>query len=725
MLASRRLSCSDPDGSNNKDLLLAAPSRTFLIFLRMLAAWILFQAWMLYSSPAVFNQLMWYNINLSPGQWALVGWNWLSLLAAEVYLVSCAVSWGRFYLGAQTASRGRRVLRAAAALLCLALSFLYLFILQFAWNAGAAKGSFPTASEMDFGALIADWATWRQWIQVSDLAILQYSILMATAAFAFYFIAAPKWPDLVRSARIGGCLIVLLVTDAVFSRSIGATLEPTQAAHFRVIGSHFLGPQLSLFGRRLFYPEDDPYSPLSVAQLQLRPAYTIEDYRTQARAANAPKRNILVFVVEGLRYDVLARAGGDAQVLPTINALAANGISFERAYANSPETKYAMATIISGLHPLKREVRDQHHDLNYPLGRIYDLLAVAGYRTSYLTTELPSSRKLSASELLDLHSDPSTESLTPSEGALDQPITYSETMQLGRFDRTNISRLQAWITERNAESQPFFSLVYLSSPHLPYAPPDPETSLYPLESLLLPDSALISFFNYAPELTPVMLKRYWNALNFTDRLIGDVLSHLERLRLLDNSTIIVTGDHGELFNEHDAVGHGGRLHEPAIRVPLIISGGSNEAAEVQTELPVSHLDLAPTILDLAGLPPFDGFQGRSLFGPDPAVDDTPVYLTVQAAVFEDGVIAYPYKFVLDRRSHFERMFDLSADPNEQSNIIDAQPAVAAQLRALLQRFRDRQFSYYYLPPSARLNYFPPSIRTPELQGASTPLSRPE
>ncbi len=110
-----------------------------------------------------------------------------------------------------------------------------------------------------------------------------------------------------------------------------------------------------------------------------------------------------------------------------------------------------------------------------------------------------------------------------------------------------------------------------------------------------------------PQLTTV----YDAAVLAIDRQLRSLFAEFARRGLLDDAVVIVTADHGEDFLEHGTIGHGRRLWETSIRVPLLLLVPGKSTRTDVTE-PVSLVDVAPTVLDLIGVPPPAGFEGRSL-----------------------------------------------------------------------------------------------------------------
>jgi arylsulfatase A-like enzyme len=124
------------------------------------------------------------------------------------------------------------------------------------------------------------------------------------------------------------------------------------------------------------------------------------------------------------------------------------------------------------------------------------------------------------------------------------------------------------------------------------------------------ERATFSFIFYPPSVTGRMWNRYWNSLAYIDGQIAATLDLLKENSVLDNSIIIIHGDHGELFNENGKVTHAAGLSDKTLHVPLILSGARDVPPGEYRE-PVSLLDFGPMLLDLVGMPPHSGFQGNS------------------------------------------------------------------------------------------------------------------
>lgn len=173
---------------------------------------------------------------------------------------------------------------------------------------------------------------------------------------------------------------------------------------------------------------------------------------------------------------------------------------------------------------------------------------------------------------------------------------------------------------------------------------------------------------------------------------------LEEQGLSDSTYVLVTSDHGEEFLEHGRVGHLGLPHEQLLRVPLIVVGPEVSGGRRIPEV-VSHLDLQPSILELAGAPQAPHARGRSFVkriageaGPPDAAGlfvseawSLPrEYLAPALALRTGGRKLLLFR---DASGEHEAVFDLNADPGEQRDLTGLEPAEAQRMRDAMSRYR--------------------------------------
>jgi arylsulfatase A-like enzyme len=209
-----------------------------------------------------------------------------------------------------------------------------------------------------------------------------------------------------------------------------------------------------------------------------------------------------------------------------------------------------------------------------------------------------------------------------------------------------------------------------------------------------------------------MRNRYLNTAAYVDALLNDFLVFLNERKQLANSIIIVTGDHGQSFWEHGRVTHSRHLDQEVIRVPLIIWGANGYVRRWEAMAPVGHVDIAPTIYYLLGLPQHPSFQGETVVARtkpsgSEATPNRPVFISTQALMHEDAIILWPWKFVRNLWGEEPRLYRLDKDPRELKNIFDSHDQNSRLLCECLVRFRASQFYYYSPLNKLDTRYYPP------------------
>jgi choline-sulfatase len=166
--------------------------------------------------------------------------------------------------------------------------------------------------------------------------------------------------------------------------------------------------------------------------------------------------------------------------------------------------------------------------------------------------------------------------------------------------------------------------------------------------------------------------RYDAEVTFTDRYIGKLLDFVAARSWSQRTAIVVTADHGEAFGEHKQFFHGFELWENLVRIPLFVV--LPNASPRKIDEPRSAIDVAPTILDLFGIPADPGFEGKSLvpdlYGVKPEPRD--IAIDLPATSDNDRRRAFlhgKYKLIAFGTEAYNQVFDLEADPEEKSPIV--------------------------------------------------------
>ena len=266
----------------------------------------------------------------------------------------------------------------------------------------------------------------------------------------------------------------------------------------------------------------------------------------------------------------------------------------------------------------------------------------------------------------------------------------------GVEDRCMVEGMLDFITRD--PSRPFFLMGWTTQTHHPYEP----TPGIPLIRMV-----------HEPVPDQYELGRYLNVLHETDNNLERIFDTVRRLGLEQDTIIVVVGDHGQAFGyPHDTYIQGRTVFEEDVHVPLMFWFPRRYRTPTRSSNIGSHVDLAPTIAELAGIPAAPDWQGRSLFD---TTHSPRSYFYVAEDHFSLGVREGRWKYVLDLREGVDQLFDLEADPNEQHNVAKTEPERCARLRQRLAAWTEanrRQYEHAHEPERAATPAAPVSAPTP-------------
>jgi len=370
-----------------------------------------------------------------------------------------------------------------------------------------------------------------------------------------------------------------------------------------------------------------------------------------ARASAPISGPIIVISVDTLRADHLPAYGYTKVKTPAIDALAADGVVFERAYSHAPQTLPAHASMLSGRLPFETGVRDNAGFTVKNGERLLpQMLRERGFTTGGVVSAYVLRKETGISQGFDFFDG---------EMPPGSPELSIGQVQRGGGESEQIA--EHWLDSIGTSRA--FLFLHLYEPHKPYAPPD-------------------RFAEYAP---------YDGEIAYTDAIVGRLVGYLKSHQLYDRATIVFLSDHGEGLGDHGEQEHGLFVYDEAIHVPLIIKQESNAGAGRRVADLVQHIDLVPTILDLVKAPGSGNLRGRSL---KPVLEATgrlqppTVYSEALYARYHFGwseltaLTDERYRYI---KAPHDELYDLERDPHERANIAEARPQPRQALRSALDR----------------------------------------
>jgi arylsulfatase len=398
--------------------------------------------------------------------------------------------------------------------------------------------------------------------------------------------------------------------------------------------------------------------------------------------------NVVLIVVDALRADHLGSYGYAKATTPNLDRLAARSARAANAYSTATWTVPSMASLFTSTLP-------SVHRISKPPDSSTPRLAV-----------LPP-RFLLVSEVLRNYGY-RTGMITPigwvsAESGYDQG--FDELIRTDRRDEDLVSRAERFI-EQHA-NEPFFLYVHFIDLHDYYFP----RNLFAVKPFPIELSPAVLALQHA---TPnkvyqvfeddlsqpgrlsttdrdFLVAAYDRELSETDRLIGNLLKGLERLKLIERTCVVVTADHGERFLEHSALVHGGdALYNEVLHIPFILFAPGHAPRVIAA--PVSSLDIAPTILDALGIASPPAFQGRSVLRANG--DGRAVIAEGTAGSLK--LITEEWSYLYGANGAREELYELRGDPSERHNLVPADPETAAALRARLLAAMEASSQHEYV-----------------------------
>jgi choline-sulfatase len=386
---------------------------------------------------------------------------------------------------------------------------------------------------------------------------------------------------------------------------------------------------------------------LAAAALAL-PGALLSCRRADAPSTPATRPSVVLITLDTVRADHLGCYGAAGASTPTLDRLAASGVRFATAVAHAPLTAPSHASILTGRTPLGHGVRDNgSYVLPEGVTTVAQDFAKAGYETGAFVSGFPLTRRFGFDRGFATYDDHLPRGTDPRRTA------YVERNAASTTD----AALQ-WLAGRGGT--PFFLWVHYFDAHAPYEPPAA--------------FAARTASAYAGEIA------------FVDAQVARLLARVEAAAP-GRAVVLVTADHGESLGEHGEDTHGIFVYDSTLRVPFLVSGPGVPAGKVP-ETVARGIDVAPTLLDLAGLPPSKA-EGRSL---RPAfagrMDDAPTYSESLHPLLQYGW-APLHSLRTDRHHLIEaprpELYDLQHDASETSDRAAADPSRLDGLRRELRR----------------------------------------
>lgn len=382
--------------------------------------------------------------------------------------------------------------------------------------------------------------------------------------------------------------------------------------------------------------------------------------------------NVLLISLDTTRKDRLSCYGYWRETTPHIDALAADGLRFDRCVAVSNWTLPTHASMLGGLYPAAHGAFGRKRPLPRACRTLAEVLQEAAYRTGAVVANHGwLNRALRLDQGFDHYDDRRGE----------PPSPYRAASQIA-------DAAVAWLEQDR--SRPFFLFLNLLDPHEPYFPrPSIDAEFADAPESSGPDSADRHWqfwrdvqehvhgnrHDLLPDSADLLQGLYDSELAYLDEQVGRLLGWLRSHGLYDRTLVVLTSDHGQSLGEHRKMGHALSLYEPEVAVPMILKLPFGRRKGV-VDYGVQHVDIMPTVLEVLDLPAPRGLHGVSMLEPEAR------YLVTEDVRFRKQWALYWRSLKYVRHPNgTEQLFDLDRDPEELDD-------AAALLKDDLQMLQD-------------------------------------
>ena len=450
--------------------------------------------------------------------------------------------------------------------------------------------------------------------------------------------------------------------------------------------------------------------------------------------------NILLIMTDQHRHDAMGCAGDPVVQTPHLDALAAQGARFSRAYCQGPLCQPARASVLTGRYPHEHGIVWNNQRFDPAWATMPKALQAAGYETAVVgkchfgngggadqtdtsgvigpfgfdhvfeefdkPTHLRPGGRTPYTEYLRARGlfEPYAEQVKQCDFKAGTQFD-GRTGALSKRDELSSFTTRAaieWLRTRRND-KPFFLWLSIVQPHPPYIDPPEWAEVYRDADIPLPETrrptpatgsawehyleslAALKLFRTRPEDVRREARRhYYGSISLIDECVGDVVTAVDAGG--DETWVLFTADHGDMLGDHDFWGKT-CFYEPSNRVPAIVRPPGGQAGVV-VDAPVEAIDLTRTIVELADADARDT-RGKSLIpflhgtGPDDTVAFSEQSGDEGRDHFFVAVATRRWRFTWDRLTKEAcELFDLEADPNELENVVD-DPAHNALVEELL------------------------------------------
>lgn len=443
--------------------------------------------------------------------------------------------------------------------------------------------------------------------------------------------------------------------------------------------------------------------------------------------ANAP--DVLFIVMDTVRAKSVSAYGYERQTTPVFDALAKDGLLFENANSAATWSLPAHASLFTGHFPSSHQAHDETRYLDDKLPTLAQTMSTHGWETRCFTANPYINETFGLVRGFEW----SDQAWISGAGGRGFSFVYRFVDAIGFQAQDKgggqvVANLERWMADRPKDGPPAFVFVNFLEAHFPF-------NQLPREHLFAYTDAPMSRLRgasqtafgvqFGRQLTPAeqeeirqpILDMYDGGVRYTDELVGRVIDLWRKRGTLDDTVVVILGDHGEMVGEHGAFGHVSSMYQPDLHVPLLVRYPPKLPTGQRISTPVSTVGLFATVMELTNQSPPEGFvtqvgslvppavppEGPSTYG-EPIIaeryeEEMLANRFAEGTANGNGPLLLPHGRYRSLRKgdlklvHYTLgggpwLFDLAADPNEDTNLAASRPDDLLRMEEELELIED-------------------------------------
>ena len=420
------------------------------------------------------------------------------------------------------------------------------------------------------------------------------------------------------------------------------------------------------------------------------------DHEQGQKSRHFDDLNVVLITVDTLSARRIGSYNAEISTTPTFDKLARGGVLFTRPYSTTSWTQPAMASLFTSLSNERHGLEKFGRVLRPEVETLAEGLRAKGYATASVISSPLLTEQYGFGQGFDVVFQENKVGVFLSSDTITSPDVSDRSIK--------------WLKENATTSSEsnFFLFAHYFDPHWNYRNHRDLSIDVPYTGQITEDMGFSQLLNLLPDLTQrdadYLLSLHDEEIAFTDHHVGKLLAFLEDSKLIENTLIILTADHGEEFLEHGEIGHHQSLYEELILVPLIFYLPNILPAH-SVDSPVSILDVVPTVFGLLGATESRAeWEGVSLVAA--LLDESPSEvardifasiafdhpldpLDLEGQVYKTALVNGDFKLIHDQPTDTWELFNLADDPFETTSLAESMPGRLDSMILKVRKFESR------------------------------------